>query len=111
MRQDLTAYGALMIVLGVLMTVIPFVGIFGVPLLFLGLIVGVVGLAANERKDENLTGGMPSGPKMVTISPNQQGTVTQGSQRTIGDFKYCTACGTRMPNSASFCPRCGTAQR
>jgi hypothetical protein len=110
MRQDLTTYGALMIVLGVLMTFIPLVAIFGVPLLLVGLVVGLVGMVANEKKHGNLAGGMPGGPQIITTYPNQQGTLTQGSQGIILGFKYCTACGTRMPESASFCPRCGTAQ-
>jgi putative membrane protein len=64
-----------------------------VALLFSGIVTGIMLLIANGSIND-----LSASPQPMANPPAQPG------------MKYCPSCGTQMPTSTLFCPKCGAKQ-
>jgi hypothetical protein len=104
MRAGLIISGVLLLIIGYFLTLTIIGAIIGIPIGFIGFIMIIVGLVT-------------SGTKVVFVqgSPRHQpvGKPIPNPSYKVSDSKpdnYCANCGTRLPESASFCPSCGHKQ-
>jgi uncharacterized paraquat-inducible protein A len=72
-------------------------GFIGLVLIVLGVVVVVVILASKHGRTKNAPPTMASPPQMPV-------------QNQI-HHRYCSNCGQRMSDAASYCPRCGGRKR
>jgi hypothetical protein len=70
-----------------------------IALLFSGIITGIMLLIANGAIND----------LSLSTQPMQSQTTAPGPMAQTG-MKYCATCGTQMPSSSVFCPKCGARQ-
>lgn len=94
-----------LIFIGILFSATLVGALFGIPIGFIGFIVLIAGLIMSDgRAQQQPAGFIPPQnrpiPQQVTIP-----TRIQAQQST--DSKFCVSCGSKIPNSYTFCNVCG----
>lgn len=123
MRESMWIPGLILLVVGIVMSLIPFVRILGIPLAIVGLILLIVGLATSEAPATPMKAcfscgqlvavqyvvcpycGRPTAPA-GPIAPAQ---VVQGEPRAVHpNQKFCSTCGKWYPQDYKLCPQDGS---
>jgi predicted lipid-binding transport protein (Tim44 family) len=106
MRDDIVAAGAVLLVVGVVLTFIPFTCFFGLALIGISFIILLLGLVLAEDKPTHVVYVPQQPPPYPQQAPPPPPVQPQPQQQPAKPF--CSNCGGRVEPSQRFCPHCGS---